>query len=221
MKALLLTAALFSMTSALFTARTQQPVIVSNNPAGPISWTNNVPGHAYVVRVSTNLAAGWSNIALNIRPSTPGWTTNIGPSTTTVRFVSVVDTGRFANINAPVNLGTISGDTGMTVRADSGFGDAFYQFTITENDTGIGGHALSFEVLLNSPVGCDYDLYLYYLGSPIAQSTQSGTTPDNIYQSWTDTFGSDDARTFILEIRRFTGTSFSNWSLTITGNPPT
>lgn len=199
--------------------RAQQAAVLSVDAAGTVRWSNCVPGHAYTIRVAAAVTGGWSLAASNIRPTNGLWSAGIGATGSLSRFVSVVDTGRYVHIAAPVNIGSVSGDSGALQIVRTGTGDGFFQFTVSENDNGVGSVPLSFLVTLSSPPGADYDLYLYYLGSVVDQSTQAGTTLDSIYESFSDTFGADDTRSYIIEVRRFTGTSFAPWTLTISGNP--
>jgi hypothetical protein len=73
---------------------------------------------------------------------------------------------------------------------------------------------LYLRVQLQSPVGVNYDLYLYdNCGpGPIAGSASTGTL-DEINYSWPDVWLNDESQDFWIEIRYMSGNSCANWNL--------
>ena len=124
--------------------------------------------------------------------------------------------------NPPTSIGSVSGDTGGTI-VHSGNGEAWLTARITENSNALIN--LSAQILLQSPSGADYDLYVYCsaCGSPTGASATSGGQgeSDSLYVEKDDSFfGGDGSFDIVIEVRYLgsTTTACGNWSLTVNGN---
>ncbi len=128
------------------------------------------------------------------------------------------------------DLGSVSGDTGSQMKSASGYQAAWYKVRVTEDDSGIVGVKLSVTAQLTSPVGSNYDVYMYVnsgtdvieCSSPSGTAQMSGNT-DTLRIIWGEGSipnGSDDSRTVSIEIRPVSGPCMQNApsQLQITGN---
>ncbi len=129
------------------------------------------------------------------------------------------------------SLGSIAGDETASPVTGTGATSEWLRVDLTEQDSSIVGHAMTFTGTLTSPPGVNYDLYAY-LGSsvgdiqcttPTGQSTTTGI--DQVTFSWGETTGGvangqDDSATVMLEVRWVSGvcTSAQSWSLSVHGN---
>jgi hypothetical protein len=116
-------------------------------------------------------------------------------------------------------LQAISGDTGGTEREVSGFGEANFSISITE-DAG-GNNDPNALVQLVSAAGSNYDLTVICASCNGATSETSESTGalDQI-QVATNDGGSDDDFTVIIQVRLVSTTvsACSEWTLSVTGN---
>lgn len=118
-------------------------------------------------------------------------------------------------------LGTVNGDTGSDTLSDSHWNEEWDRFTITEDDNSV--QYLSARIVLTSPPGTDFDLYVYCAncaGSLAGSSKVGGLTghDDVVVVRAEDGWGSDDTFDVIVEVRHYNSTLCANWSLNVTGN---
>ena len=124
--------------------------------------------------------------------------------------------------SSPADLGTICGDTGSDNLIENGCGDAWFTFELSECEASPPNELndLTLKITLDSPAGVRYDLYLYdsQCGSPIASSKQPAGLTDEVTSSVTDIEAQSDTKLFYIEVRKISGSSSSNWNLSIVGN---
>ena len=94
-------------------------------------------------------------------------------------------------------------------------------FMITEDDNGT--IYLSAQIVLTSPPGADFDLYVYCAscgGSLAGSSTIGGLTghEDVVVVRADDSWGTDDTFVVIVEVRHYNSTVCANWTLDVYGN---
>ena len=90
-------------------------------------------------------------------------------------------------------------------------GEKWYRINVQECSTSICTSDLHIWARLYPPI--DYDLYLYGpCGTLLDSSANSGTATETVDYVWNDT-GNNDSRDFYIEIRYYSGSSCSNWSL--------
>jgi hypothetical protein len=130
-------------------------------------------------------------------------------------------------------LPPISGDTGAQKQIAQGYQSAWYQLRVTEdNSDPFSPVYMSAEIKLTSPVGTDFDVFVYLnAGSDVGQecSIQEGTKTtsgnvETVLVEWGEMGifpnGSDDSRTMSIEIRPASGTCSTGqvWQLEVTGD---
>ena len=128
------------------------------------------------------------------------------------------------------DLGAVSGDTGGTVSA-TGFSSKWMTVKVTEDSN--SARDLKVNVVLTSPTGANFDLFLYVDtgGSPtdracttVSQSSTNASGTDNASLRWGEGSivpnGNDDTRIVTVEVRYISGNCApgSKWTLTATGN---
>jgi hypothetical protein len=120
-------------------------------------------------------------------------------------------------------LGSVSGDVGSNVVADTWYDEEFDRVTITEDNLGIV--YLSATVQLVSPPGLDFDLFVYCLtcgGTPAGSSTIRGLDGhvDSVQVRRDDSLlpTTDDSFDVVVEVRHVSGASCASWQLNVTGN---
>jgi hypothetical protein len=132
-----------------------------------------------------------------------------------------------------MTLPSISGDTNAQKQIAQGYQSAWFKIRVTEDDSGIFGVSTSAQVKLTSPVGTDFDVFVYLNpGSDVAQEcsmlygdkTTSGNV-ETILADWGESNGglsngNNDGRTMSIEIRPASGTCSVGqvWQLEVTGN---
>jgi hypothetical protein len=121
-----------------------------------------------------------------------------------------------ASCGAATFLGNLSADTGC--KSGPTFNDKgqrYVRITAREDDVNpFVANDLSFEARLISPAGMDYDLWLYDgCGNQVDFSVVRGSGLDVVNFNWNDNTGSDDSKTLYIEIRHFSGSNCSNWTL--------
>jgi len=128
------------------------------------------------------------------------------------------------------NLGSVSGDTGNEMQSIQGSQSAWYRVRVTEDNSDIFGLTLRVAAKLSSPVGADFDVFVYVnTGSDTIEcSTTTGTTThsgnvDIVKAEWgegTISNGSDDGRWVSIEVRPVSGmcAAGQNWLLEVEGN---
>ena len=125
-----------------------------------------------------------------------------------------------------VFLGPISGDSGSGLLSTSGVGEKWFRVRVTEDNSSVIPVDLTARVTLTSPAGGDYDLYAYCLscgGALGGFSTLPGGQIDTISVRRNEAFppGGDDGFDALIEVRYFSGTTSSPWSLSVIGNTQT
>ncbi|MFT3773518.1 MAG: hypothetical protein QM820_49715 [Minicystis sp.] len=122
-----------------------------------------------------------------------------------------------------LELTSIDGDTGNDVRTVTGTTSKWFKVHVNEGSNLATG--LSWTATLTPAPGVDFDLYIYEGNADqpncFAAPTQANGTPESYHQSWSDSFGSEDGRWFILEVRYAGGTGCgaeAKWTLTVEGN---
>jgi hypothetical protein len=94
----------------------------------------------------------------------------------------------------------------------TGRGEAWYQFTAQKCGNSCVT-SVRVRINLTSPPNSDYDLYLYdsCSGTPVASSVSTGSLDTLLYTT-------NDTTTFYIQVRYYSGTSCSDWSLGIMGH---
>ncbi|MHC4695836.1 MAG: hypothetical protein ACYTFA_03725 [Planctomycetota bacterium] len=128
-----------------------------------------------------------------------------------------LDDGGGTGCFAP-QLGQLCGDEGSDDVSRTGYGERWDKVRVEECSQ--WDSDLSFTVQLDSPVGMNYDLFLYSpCGSLVGQSENGPGQTDVIWYHWADRpFSEDDSRSVFIEIRYISGDSCAAWSLTACGN---
>jgi hypothetical protein len=122
---------------------------------------------------------------------------------------------------AATDLGSVCGDeyTGFLCSSEncdngptvSSRGEKWYQIYLQECESCDAD--LHIWVILQPPANIDYDLYLYAPCGTLLDSSTNGTGQSEMVDySWNDTSGSE-SRSVYIEIRYYSGSSCSNWSL--------
>jgi hypothetical protein len=127
-------------------------------------------------------------------------------------------------------IGEVSGDESSPPIAFEGTESTWVAFQVTEDNGDVTGEAVEFTATLTSPVGIDYDLYVYRgppgadsgCGGDIEQSTSAGGE-DVVHMSWGEggvANGGDDRAWVAAEIVAKAGMCdpLAQWSLTIEGD---
>jgi len=74
-------------------------------------------------------------------------------------------------------------------------------------------------ITLTSPAGANYDLYVYRpCGTLVASSTNGTGATDQVIIQQNDNVGSLDTFTYYIEVRYYSGSSCSSWSLNVYGH---
>jgi hypothetical protein len=130
------------------------------------------------------------------------------------------------------NIGTISGDTSGPNATATGDTAQWLQLNVTENDSSPLAVPMKLKLVLDSPPGTNFDLYVYMGTAPgqvqctslTRSSTNPAGQPDEIDLEWgeTGTFanGVDDSEVASIEVQYVSGTcqTGETWSLTATGH---
>ena len=135
-----------------------------------------------------------------------------------------VDEGFDPDTNPPcinyTNLGTISGDMGSGSLFAQGNGEAWYRVNLTENSSGV--YNITAAIVLYSPPGADFDLYVRCEG---CSGGTNGWSFEHSLEGHTDeTFtrrnDTDRIDTFpvLIEIRNYAQSYCGTWQLIIQGN---
>jgi hypothetical protein len=127
-------------------------------------------------------------------------------------------------------IGEVSGDEGSPPIVRVGTEATWVSFQVTEDNDGVTGENVEFTATLTSPVGIDYDLYVYRgppgadsgCGGSLDQSTSAGAE-DVVHMSWGEggvANGGDDRAWLAAEIVPKAGMCdpLAQWSLTIEGD---
>lgn len=127
-------------------------------------------------------------------------------------------------------IGEVSGDESSSALHVDGFEPTWVSFQVTEDNGSVSGEQLEFTATLTSPVGYDFDLYVYRgpeggatgCNGELSQSTSVG--PDDVvHMSWgegTVADGGDERAWVAAQIVAKNGMCDENalWTLTIEGD---
>lgn len=131
---------------------------------------------------------------------------------------------------AATNLGQVNGDSGQDVQTAQGTGSQWFTVRVNEDDHDIFGVAQEIRVELQSPVGTNFDLYVYRAAGSSGQECSAVTASsvstggfDTVSNSWGESSlsnGNDDSRTVTIEVRHVSGTCTTTapWTLTVRGD---
>ena len=113
---------------------------------------------------------------------------------------------------------TIHGDTDSNYRTVSSRGSKWYKVYVDENDDWIDSLEASIQLIV--PSGVDYDITTYRDGcTSNAQTGSNGTgAAECLSYEWSDSWGSNDSEWIYVKVYHFSGSSCSNWTLTVRGN---
>jgi hypothetical protein len=122
------------------------------------------------------------------------------------------------------SLGSMSGDTGKAVVTKTGYLSTWLKIEVTEDDSSwLSAHDLSAQFALGSPVGSNYDVYVYDGCSTLLNQSTNLTGTDSVNASWVDQRPAhDDAKTLYVYVKYQGGDckASSPWSLQVRGNYP-
>ncbi len=126
--------------------------------------------------------------------------------------------------SSATSLGSMSGDTGKAIVTKTGYLSTWLKIDVTEDDHSIlSAQDLSAQFALGSPVGSNYDLYVYDGCSTLVNQSTNLTGTDSVNASWVDQRPShDDLKTLYVYVKYQGGDckSSSPWSLQVRGNYP-
>ena len=210
----------------------QAPTRISAlTPNGILVWTNTQADRVYRIQTATPPGQSWTNLG-NAVPGTGAVMQATVPVTNAAALFRIADIGTCCtnsggtNFGSSVSLGTYCADSAVANSVNlSGCGNGWFRIRANECNPSLSatGNNLKVSVTLASPLGVDYDLYLYNSnGTPSYASTQSGTNLEVI--SWTVTdppfSNSDESFDFMIEVRRFSGVNCAAWTLSATLGGP-
>jgi hypothetical protein len=121
-----------------------------------------------------------------------------------------------------LELSPISGDTNADVRTISGQTARWLKVHVTED--WLLSRPLSYTATLTPAAGVDWALFIYpgtSVPDCFATVEQASGSPPTYSTSWSDTYGSDDSRWIVLEVRHVGGTGCgadAKWTLTVQGH---
>jgi hypothetical protein len=176
---------------------------------------------------STTSSAATTSSTTTTTSTTTSSTSSTTSSTSSTSSTTSTGTGSTCDFSSPntcdqaLEISAIDGDTGSDKRSVSGSSSKWFKLYVHEGSNLING--MSFTVTLQSPPGMDYDLYVYQgdasMPNCFATPTHALGDPETFMDSWSDSFGSDDSRWYILEVRYISGMDCtSKWTLTVSGN---
>ncbi len=121
----------------------------------------------------------------------------------------------------PIFLGSTRGDIGSDTLHSAFWNEEWYRFAISEDNN--GSQYLSARIVLTSPAGTDFDLYVYCSGcggTLAGSSVVGGLTghQDVVVVRADDQTMVDDTFDVIVEVRHNASNICAIWSLDITGN---
>lgn len=103
--------------------------------------------------------------------------------------------------DAPKNLGSVTGDDPNPALVATGQTSEWLEVRATEYHD-FSSQSLSVHAKLESPVGMDFDVFLYQKCGTIYNA---GNTPDEKTAVWSDTLGTYDNRDVLIEVRYVSG----------------
>jgi hypothetical protein len=127
-------------------------------------------------------------------------------------------------------IGEVSGDEGSDALQVDGAEPTWVSFQVTEDNGSVSGEALEFTATLTSPVGYDFDLYVYRgpeggntgCNGELSQSTSAGPS-DVVHMSWGEgaiADGGDERAWVAVEVVAKNGMCDENalWTLVVEGD---
>ena len=127
------------------------------------------------------------------------------------------------------SMGSVSGDTTSNPVSRQGTTSEFVTVNVSEDSSSVFGNSMEVKVVLVSPAGTNFDLYVYGSGTTktctaLMGSSKLTTSTDTVGLEWGEgggfSNGSDDDRVLTLEVRHVSGTCApgSKWTLSVVGN---
>ncbi len=125
---------------------------------------------------------------------------------------------------APTNIGGFCGDTSCgflcpstgwtTVATQTGTHAAW--FHARSNECSNCPASLSVRLTLSVPAGVDYDLFVYRpCGTVVGSSSATSGMTDTVTITQPDNYTGDDSFDYVVEVRWYSGSSCSPWTLTV------
>lgn len=127
-------------------------------------------------------------------------------------------------------IGEVSGDEGSDALQVDGAEPTWVSFQVTEDNGSVSGEALEFTATLTSPVGYDFDLYVYRgpesgntgCNGELSMSTSAGPS-DVVHMSWGEgavADGGDERAWVAVQVVAKDGMCDQNalWTLTVEGD---
>ena len=126
--------------------------------------------------------------------------------------------------SSATSIGTVSGDKGADIVTKTGYLSAWYKIDVTEDDSSwFTAQDLSAQFALGSPVGSNYDLYVYDGCNTLMNQSTNLTGTDSVSTTWLDQRPAhDDTKTLYVYVKYVGGDckATSPWSLQVRGNYP-
>lgn len=127
------------------------------------------------------------------------------------------------------SMGNVSGDETSNPVSRQGTTSEFVTVNVSEDSSNVFGNSMEVKVVLVSPAGTNFDLYVYGSGTTktctsLMGSSKLATSTDTVGLEWGEgggfSNGSDDDRVLTLEVRHVSGTCApgSKWTLSVVGN---
>lgn len=127
------------------------------------------------------------------------------------------------------SMGSVSGDETSNPVSRQGTTSEFVTVNVSEDSSSVFGNSMEVKVVLVSPAGTNFDLYVYGSGTTktctaLMGSSKLTTSTDTVGLEWGEgggfSNGSDDDRVLTLEVRHVSGTCApgSKWTLSVVGN---
>ncbi|AKF05365.1 MopE-related protein [Sandaracinus amylolyticus] len=128
-----------------------------------------------------------------------------------------IDLGAY---DGDLSCGTICGGNGSWDQFSSQSGRSSAWFRARSVEDSSCDADIEHRVRLVSPAGVDYDLYVYRAcgGALIGSSTAGTGATDTVTFRESDDSNGDDGITYWIEVRYHSGSSCSNWTLTLEGH---
>ncbi len=126
----------------------------------------------------------------------------------------LLDTMSGVNFTSATSVGSFCGDCNSCKSISDIHARAEALYKVKVSDTG-NFNKLKIKVVLTSPVGTNYDLYLYDSGGNNAGKSTSTGSIDSVTIRWNDKVGNDDSRTYYIEVRYKSGQGCGKWTLSI------
>ena len=199
------------------------PFILSFQRNGALTWTNVLPGYSYGVQHASVLQTGawrFTGGFTNIEPTGSTMTVQV-PIVGTQGFYQVVNNGSCctntggSNFITAINLGSLCGDTAGNPIVRTSCGTGWFRVTVSECSTG-GSIDLRARILLTSPPGGNYDLFLYRPNATLLVSSTHGSSVDAVCVL-RDDVSNDQTFEFFIEVRRSEYFGCGSWTMEVRG----